>query len=63
MQGLKQTAEQLGAKVLDYRLLDITSSPYARALFNDKFRVLIGSILGSKKNYALIDASTFCESA
>ena len=26
VQGLKQTAEQLGAEVLDYRLLDITSN-------------------------------------
>ncbi len=27
VQGLKQAAEQLGAEVLDYRLLDITSNP------------------------------------
>ena len=33
----------------------LTSSPQARALFNDKFLALTGSILGSKKNSVLID--------
>jgi ectoine hydroxylase-related dioxygenase (phytanoyl-CoA dioxygenase family) len=33
----------------------LTSSPQARALFNNKFLALTGSILGSKKNRVLID--------
>lgn len=33
----------------------LTSSTQARAIFNDKFVALVGSILGSKKNSVLID--------